>query len=100
MFTTSRFVRFFALVVCITTLKSAQSANGQPLVTTPKPGVLRVAHDEKYPPFEFQTGRRSDGFDLAVIEKAAQRLGLRVEFYPMPWEQVHEALLAGRADVT
>jgi len=85
-----------------TGLGASDQARPEPDAETPEPrGVVRVAHDLHYPPYEFiSEDGVSQGFGLEVIREAAKRLGLRVEYVPLPWEEVLEALRTGKADVT
>ncbi|WP_019123294.1 transporter substrate-binding domain-containing protein [Brevibacillus massiliensis] len=81
-------VSVFSLVVIFPYM--AHSENGT---------VIRVAGDKNFPPFEF-IGNTGDyiGFNIDVMKALASKKGIRIEFYPMSWNEAVEALKAGRVE--
>ena len=68
-------------------------------------GVLRVATEPYFPPFEFidseQTGTRQyTGADIRLAERIAERMGVKLEIVPMEFTQVLPALTENQCDLT
>jgi polar amino acid transport system substrate-binding protein len=60
--------------------------------------VLRIAHDQSFPPFaEFKDGK-SEGLAVDIFRAAAAQSGVDVRFVPVPFEQRQLTLTDGRAD--
>ena len=67
---------------------------------TLKDGVLMVGIDDNYPPMEFHdTNNDLVGFDIDMTKAIGEKLGLKVEFQPIAWEGIFEALKTDRYDV-
>ncbi len=63
-------------------------------------GVLRVAVDPSYPPFEMVDGEGElVGLDVDLAREIGRRLGVSVTFVTAPYEQLDELLVNDRADV-
>jgi ABC-type amino acid transport substrate-binding protein len=63
-------------------------------------GVIRVGLDPTYPPFENDDGEGDlAGLDIDLARALAGRLGLRVEFVPIHFDGLYDALHTGRVDV-
>ena len=63
-------------------------------------GVLIVALDASYPPFETTDGQGNfSGFDVAVAQEIAQRLGVDVQFANIAFDNLYDALTSRRADI-
>ena len=60
--------------------------------------TLRLAHDQNFPPFVEAVSGPSRGLAVDLIQAAAQRAGLAVQFVPVPFEQLNQTLVEGRAD--
>lgn len=65
-----------------------------------KTKTLLVGTEGTYSPFTFhdQSGKLT-GFDVEVIEKVAERLGLKIEFKETQWDAMYAGLNAKRFDV-
>jgi ABC-type amino acid transport substrate-binding protein len=63
-------------------------------------GVLRVAAEPGTPPMLFKTGAQYDGFDWAVAQSIARRIGVdSVVIVPGKYSELPGRLIAGKADV-
>lgn len=62
-------------------------------------GVLRVAMDASYPPFEVEDGGVFRGYDVDLAQEIGRRLGLEVRFLNVGFDGLYDALQAGRCDV-
>lgn len=63
-------------------------------------GVLVVALDASYPPFEATDGQGNfGGFDVDLAREIASRLGVDVEFTNISFDSLYDALASRRADV-
>jgi len=64
-------------------------------------GVLRIAVEGTYPPFNFKdpkTGQLT-GYDIEVANLVASKLELRPQFVPTEWTAILPALASGKVDV-
>ncbi len=62
-------------------------------------GVLRVAMDASYPPFEIEEGGTFRGYDVDLAQEIGRRLGLTVTFINVGYDGLYDVLQAGRCDV-
>ncbi len=63
-------------------------------------GVLVVAFDASYPPFETTDGQGAfSGFDAALAQEIASRLGVSVQFANIAFDSLYDVLAARKADV-
>lgn len=62
-------------------------------------GVLRIATDATYSPFEFMEGENIVGFDVDIAKELARELGVKTEFISMEWSGVFAALETGKCDL-
>ena len=84
---------FFMLVTC-----SPVSADD--LSDVRQAGVLRFGHHLEYIPFVFEDASGSTtGIDIALMEEAARRMGIRLETIPFAWDGILDALILGQVDV-
>ena len=66
-----------------------------------KRGVLRIAMEGTYPPFNYKdpkTGQLT-GYDVDVAKLVANKLGLRPEFVATEWAAILAGLAAGKYDI-
>jgi ABC-type amino acid transport substrate-binding protein len=61
--------------------------------------TLRVGMDLSYPPFGYIQDDIAVGIDVLLAETLSQRLGLRLEIFPVSYDGLYDALLANRVDV-
>ncbi len=62
-------------------------------------GVLRVAMDASYPPFDIEEGGTFRGYDVDLAEEIGRRLGVKVAFANVGYDGLYDVLQAGRCDV-
>jgi ABC-type amino acid transport substrate-binding protein len=62
-------------------------------------GVLRIGTDPTYPPFESLVDGQYQGYDIALGQAIAARLGVRAEFVPLALDGQYDALLVGQVDL-
>ncbi len=75
-------------------------AHADPLARIREAGVLRVALDPSFPPFEYvdESGQAA-GFDVDLARELAQYLGVEAHFVTTTYDGLYDALTVGRADV-
>jgi polar amino acid transport system substrate-binding protein len=62
-------------------------------------GVLRVGTDPGFRPFTEERGGALVGYDVDLVREVGRRLGLRVEFVPVAYDGLYDALSTGRVDL-
>lgn len=89
----------FLLAACGGTAPAAsQSAASN--AKTIKNGVLTIGLDDNYPPMEFRDEKNElVGFDVDLAKAIGEKMGVTVEFSPIAWEGIFEALKTDRYDV-
>ncbi|MBI4758115.1 MAG: amino acid ABC transporter substrate-binding protein [Chloroflexi bacterium] len=87
----------FALVLFVT-LVPAPKRIDLSLTLVEEAGVLRVALDASYPPFEMEQDGAFSGFDVDLARQIAGSMGVKVEFVNMGFDSLYDALLTRRAD--
>lgn len=60
--------------------------------------TVRVAHDQRFPPFAEAKDGRSEGLAVDVLKAAAAKAGLELVLVPVPFVEVQKTLEDGRAD--
>jgi polar amino acid transport system substrate-binding protein len=87
-------VASFALPAC----KSVTRVNPH-LEAIKQAGAIKVGTSPDYPPYEsLDAGGGRVGFDIDLMEEAARRMGVRVEWVEMPFEALIPAVKDGRID--
>lgn len=61
--------------------------------------VLRVGTDPGFRPFAEERDGRLQGYDIELVTELATRLGLRVEFVPVGYDALYDALSTRRVDL-
>ncbi|RME44796.1 MAG: amino acid ABC transporter substrate-binding protein, partial [Caldilineae bacterium] len=70
------------------------------LAAVQRRGVLRVGLDPSFPPFEtLDAGGQVIGLDADIARAIAADLGVQVEFVPIAFDGLYDALQVGRVDV-
>src|SRR5215212_4559376 len=64
-----------------------------------KSGVLTIASDIPYPPFEFHKGGKLTGFDVALMDGIADKLALRPKWVNTDFDTIFTALATGKFDL-
>ena len=62
-------------------------------------GVLTIASDIPYPPFEFHKGKTLTGFDVALTDEIAKKVGLRPKWVNTDFDTIFTALATGKFDL-
>lgn len=62
-------------------------------------GVVRVGLDPAYPPFEMEEEGHIVGFDVDLAQALARQIGVQVEFVPMGYDSLYDALASGAIDL-
>jgi len=102
-----------ALASCVTTAPqnptvAPATPTSIPATVTPKPtrlnaikqaGVIRVGTSPDFPPYEYRDkdGNRI-GFDISVMEEIARRLGVKVEWVELPFNELIDNVARGNLD--
>lgn len=83
---------FIALLIAVNfiapTLANAQSA-----------GIIRVATDATFPPFEFSKDGKRTGFDIELIETLAKSMGKKVEWTEIDFKGLIPGMVSKRFDM-
>ncbi|WP_432738241.1 transporter substrate-binding domain-containing protein [Maridesulfovibrio sp. FT414] len=61
--------------------------------------VLRVGTTGDYKPFSYNNNGKYEGFDIAVAESFAEKLGVKLEFVPTTWKTLMQDLKDGKYDI-
>ncbi len=62
-------------------------------------GVLLVGTDPGFRPFAEQRNGQLQGYDIDLVNELGRRLGLEVEFVPVGYDALYDALSTGRVDL-
>ena len=60
--------------------------------------TIRVAHDQRFPPFAEIKDGKSEGLAVDILNAAAEKAGLTIDYVPVPFDQIQRTLEDGRAD--
>jgi polar amino acid transport system substrate-binding protein len=59
---------------------------------------VRIAHDQRFPPFAEAKDGRSEGLAVDVLRAAAAKAGVEIVLVPVPFVEVQKTLQDGRAE--
>jgi polar amino acid transport system substrate-binding protein len=96
-----KFFAFLLAVVMVMTMAACAgegSNNGSDLNTVEK-GVLVMATNAEFPPYEFREGETIVGIDAEIAEAIAKKLGLTLRIEDMEFDSIISAVKGGKADV-
>ena len=79
--------------------ESSTSANGTARVKTAKDGVLTMATNATFPPYESYEGNDIVGIDADIAKAIADKLGLKLEIQDMEFNSIITAVQSGKADL-
>lgn len=90
-----------AAVLLVFTLRNEQAHADDPTwERVSASGIIRVATDAAYPPFEdVDANGQIVGFDVDLACEIARRLGWEATFLNIPYDGLYDALLTGQADM-
>ena len=75
---------------------SAEDANGA--YTLAKDGVLTMATNAYFPPYEYYEGEKIVGIDAEIAGAVAEKLGLELKIEDMEFDAIVNAVKSGKAD--
>src|SRR5881398_3009990 len=89
------------LTACMLALQAAPARAADLLDTVKAQGVLRVALEGTYPPFNFRDAKTGQlaGYDVDVARLVAGKLGVKPDFVTTEWSAILAGLGAGKYDV-
>jgi polar amino acid transport system substrate-binding protein len=74
-------------------------ASAEPSLADAYPqGTIRFAVDPTFPPFALDTGGELVGFDIDLAQAIGAEMGIAVQFSPISYDGLYDALLTGRVD--
>lgn len=79
--------------------KQAETATEAASFTTVTDGVLTMATNAYFPPYEFYEGDKVVGIDAEIAEAVAKKLGLELKIEDMEFDSIITAVSAGKADM-
>ncbi len=93
------FVFLLALALSLTACGGGQSAANH-LAAIKQAGVIRVGTSPDYPPFEsVDASGNYTGFDIDLMQAAASKLGVKLEWVDMPFDSLIAAVQQGKIDM-
>ena len=78
--------------------EASTSANGTATVKTAKDGVLTMATNATFPPYEYYEGNDIVGIDAEIAQAIADKMGLKLEIQDMEFNSIITAVQSGKAD--
>ncbi|EIF70578.1 ABC transporter, substrate binding component, partial [Burkholderia pseudomallei 1258b] len=89
-----------ALVAALLGVAAASAHAADLLDSVKQAGVLKIALEGTYPPFDYRNGDgQLEGFDVDVAKEVAARLGVKPQFVTTEWSGILAGLQAGKFDV-
>lgn len=78
---------------------AAGTAMADTLADVKKAGVLTVATEMQFPPFDFLESNEYKGVDRDLIDEVAKELGVKAKYMDLPWTSVLPGLEAKKFDL-
>ena len=78
---------------------SSKGAASDSAVSTVKSGVLTMATNAYFPPYEYYEGDTIVGIDAEIAKAVADKLGLELKIEDMEFDSIITAVSAGKADM-
>jgi len=91
------FAVILALAMLLTVGAACKDKSGN--LTTITPGVLVMATNAEFPPYEFWEGGQIRGIDAEIAQAIADKLGLELRIDDMEFGSILAAVTSGRADM-
>ena len=82
-----------------TTDDTAVEETTEPALPTAVEGVLTMATNATFPPYEYIEGGEIVGIDAEIAGAIAEKLGLEVQIEDMEFDAIIEAVKSGKADI-
>lgn len=81
------------------TAEDATAAAGEATVSTVTDGVLTMATNAYFPPYEYYEGSDIVGIDAEIAQAIADKLGLELKIEDMEFDSIITAVQTGKADM-
>ncbi|NLT13775.1 MAG: amino acid ABC transporter substrate-binding protein [Clostridiales bacterium] len=94
-----KYTRILTVVLAAILLLALYACGGKTTNKTVKPGVLTMATNAEFPPYEFHEGDTITGIDAEIAAAIADKLGLKLEISDMDFDSIIAAIQSGKADV-
>lgn len=95
-----KIILLLALVMALGLMACAsKEAAAENSLNTANPGVLTMATNAAFPPYEYVDGDQIVGIDVDIAAAVAEKLGLALQIDDMEFEAVTEAVSGGKADI-
>lgn len=82
-----------------TEASTAATSEGSKAYTLAKDGVLTMATNAAFPPYEYYEGDKIVGIDADIAAAIAQKLGLKLEIQDMEFDSIITAVQTGKVDM-
>ncbi len=91
----------FSLLALIILIGLAACSGGKPdpIERIRKAGVLRIALDPSFPPFEYIANNQVAGLDVDLGQEIGRRLGVKVQFIVVGYDGLYDSLTTNQADI-
>lgn len=90
---------FCAFLACAMVFSLASNSEARSFEEIVSSGTLRVGTTGDYKPFSFNNEGKYEGFDIAMAESFAGRLGLKLELVKTTWKTLMTDLKADKYDI-
>ncbi|XXJ17967.1 transporter substrate-binding domain-containing protein [Desulfovibrio caledoniensis] len=90
---------YCAVLVCCMLLLSVSTSHARGFDEIVASGTLKVGTTGDYKPFSFDNNGTYEGFDIAVAQSFADRLGLKLELVKTTWKTLMADLKADKYDI-
>jgi polar amino acid transport system substrate-binding protein len=94
-----KYARILTAVLAVVLLLALAACGGKASQKTVKSGVLTMATNAEFPPYEFHEGDAITGIDAEIAAAIAEKLGLKLEISDMDFDSIIAAIQSGKADV-
>lgn len=88
-----------AAVAVAAVLSAAPAAQADTLANVKAAGVLKVATEMQFPPFDMIEGETYKGIDRELIDEVAKEMGVKADYLDLPWTSVLPGLEAKKFDL-
>lgn len=91
---------FAAACAAVLSLILAGSAHAQDALARAKAaGVLHIATEEQFPPYDFIQDGKHAGFNVDLFAQIGQKLGLKIDWTDRPWPRIMLGLQSKKYDL-
>ena len=88
-----------SLLFCFAGCGSDEETKDTETFTTVKKGVLKMATNAYFKPYEYYEGDKIVGIDVEIAEAIADKLGLKLEIEDMAFDSIISAVSGGSVDI-